>query len=474
MVKVKSQRVSLPGEDPKRNPKLNETKRKAPPLSEEIVVESDDESHSGSSSGHSAGSESDPEKLRNTKTPRPENIKRTEPDSPPVPSDEDVSEGESGSEAEESDDKSQSQASSGAEEEENASGSGSASEGSGSKSESEVEAVRAEPVKPPARQEQTAHFRPPPPYEPPVGFAAAKPSAAPSSNIANLLNPKNLEGKQIWHITAPATVPITSIKEVALDKVFRGDTILEHNGKNYGFKADTEGEKRTTRVMMPGAKGYTPVPTGNLETLHLQQVVRLPHLSKKQADPMRGSDAAASYDTPAVKVIRQQPKGLRMRFRPSGFGDEDPGSIGSSESEDSPVEEQSQIGFRAPRGREAPAAFSPSKKRKHDAVNGDGGTPQKSAKKKKRTAEETIRTEESHFEDQTRHAREEAIPGTPPTDGPVRAKAGKEKSKKARHAEGAGPEGSGEEKEKKKRKKEKHKDVADGINGVGSPVKGLS
>lgn len=467
MAKVKAQRVLLPGENPKRDPKLNETKRKAPPLSEEIVVESDGESHSGSSSGHSAGSESDPEKLKNTKTPRPENIKRTELDSPPVPSDEDVGEGES-------DEDDRSQASSGAEEEGETSGSGSASEGSGSELESEVEAVPAEPAKPPVKQVQTAHFRPPPPYEPPAGFVAVKSSAAPSSDITNLLNPKKLEGKQIWHITAPATVPITSIKEVALDKVFRGDAILEYNGKSYGFKADTEGEKRTTRVLMPGAKGYAPVPAGNIETLHLQQVVHLPQLSRKQADPTRGSDAAASFDTPAIKVVRQQPKGLRMRFRPSGFGDDDPGSIGSSESEDSPVEEQSQIGFRTPKGREAPAVFSPSKKRKHDAVNGDQGISQTSVKKKKRTTEETIRTEESHFEDQTRHAREEAIPSTPSTDNPARIKVRKEKSKKARDAEGARPEGSEKEKEKKKRKKEKQRDVADGIDGGGSPMKGLS
>lgn len=66
-------------------------------LSENVVVESDSEgSKTGSSSGHDVDSESDAEKRRNTKKPRLERVKETEPTEPPVP-DDTSSEGESGS-----------------------------------------------------------------------------------------------------------------------------------------------------------------------------------------------------------------------------------------------------------------------------------------------------------------------------------------------------------------------------------------
>jgi len=60
--------------------------------------------------------------------------------------------------------------------------------------------------------------------------------------------------------------------------------------------------------------------------LHLQQVVKLPNMNE---------DSTASQATvPAKKPVRQQPKGLKMRFKPSGFGDGETGKIGSSSEDD--------------------------------------------------------------------------------------------------------------------------------------------
>jgi len=87
MPKVKTTRVPLPGENPKKAPQLGQTARKAQPLSEEIITKSDDESSEGSSSGRSIGSADSPQHQANTKAPNPKAIKRTEPTDPPVPSD---------------------------------------------------------------------------------------------------------------------------------------------------------------------------------------------------------------------------------------------------------------------------------------------------------------------------------------------------------------------------------------------------
>lgn len=87
MPKAKETRVPLPGENFKKTPQISRTARKAQPLSEEIVTRSDNKSSEESSSGQSVSSADSSQRTANTKTPNPKAIKRTEPTSPPVPSD---------------------------------------------------------------------------------------------------------------------------------------------------------------------------------------------------------------------------------------------------------------------------------------------------------------------------------------------------------------------------------------------------
>jgi hypothetical protein len=65
-----------------------------------------------------------------------------------------------------------------------------------------------------------------------------------------------------------------------------------------------------------------------MSTLQLQAQVDLPNLSKRQADLNTGSSAAANIAQAPLSVIRPQPKGLKMRYRPPGFGSGEPGRIG--------------------------------------------------------------------------------------------------------------------------------------------------
>ncbi|OCK84389.1 hypothetical protein K432DRAFT_125070 [Lepidopterella palustris CBS 459.81] len=189
-------------------------------------------------------------------------------------------------------------------------------------------------TEPPARsQAQTVQFRPPPPFEPPPDFNVVAAHPASSSNVLKMFNQSSISQKQIWHITAPANVPITSVKEIALEKAGSEEAILNHKGIDYGFNFSDKGADDTTKVLIPGPDGYRAVSARISQTLNLQQVVRLPNLSKPQADQTTGSFAAVSYTASSTKHVRQQPKGLRMRFCPSGFGDDDPGVLGSSDSE---------------------------------------------------------------------------------------------------------------------------------------------
>lgn len=59
--------------------------------------------------------------------------------------------------------------------------------------------------------------------------------------------------------------------------------------------------------------------------LHLQRIVEIPGL--------QGGRKSSSEATTATRMsVRPQPQGLKMRFLPIGFGDGDPGSIGSDSS----------------------------------------------------------------------------------------------------------------------------------------------
>ncbi|KAF2815008.1 uncharacterized protein BDZ99DRAFT_379113 [Mytilinidion resinicola] len=203
------------------------------------------------------------------------------------------------------------------------------------------------------------------PFEPPKSFNAVSARLAPSSNVMKLFNQGSVSEKQIWHVTVPAGVSIDSLKEVSYSKIANGDAVITHKGTEYGFKTQRKGEEGNTRVMLPGHEGYKAVPAPIARSLNLQQIVQLPKLSSAQVNQRKGSK------TPSTIAPRAQPKGLRMRFLPSGFGDVEPGIIGSSDSEAEARKPNSANGLHRP------------EKRKHEDTNGDRHERPKKAKKSK-------------------------------------------------------------------------------------------
>jgi hypothetical protein len=76
------------------------------------------------------------------------------------------------------------------------------------------------------------------------------------------------------------------------------------------------------------------------QILHLQQVVKIPGIHDL-------SENFSSATVPAKKPARSQPKGLKMRFRPIGFGSGKIGEIGSSSGSDEETED-AQVPFKKP------------------------------------------------------------------------------------------------------------------------------
>ncbi|KAI9834203.1 MAG: hypothetical protein M1819_003041 [Sarea resinae] len=264
------------------------------------------------------------------------------------------------------------------------SGSESGSEDSGSEesSDGKEESTPAQPSAaqkpPPSKQATTASFLPTPPYEPPHGFQAVQTSPHSSSRASRLFTTSNLAGKQLWHISAPASVPITAIKEVALDAVQQGEAVVHHKGADYGFVCEESATKMPTKVLAPSqtGDGYKPVQAEIAQTLHMQQIVHLPILARHNAEPAEGSSHVPSASSMRPqKPARPQPKGLKMRYLPTGFGNEKPGTTGadasSSDVSDEEDNDDTSATFKTPKGlMTAPRG----EKRKHDQENGINGS----------------------------------------------------------------------------------------------------
>jgi len=190
-----------------------------------------------------------------------------------------------------------------------------------------------------------------------------------------------LAGKQIWHITAPPSIPVSMIKEVSLESVAKGEAAFTYKGTDYGFVADVDGGQARKKLLIATAdgNGYRSAPMQIAQTLHLQQLVHLPSLPHKQSQSSSSSQVSTTAAAGARRPARQQPKGLEMRFRPFGDHSGKSGKIGSgsSSSESFSEAEEAEPEFRMPRGLEAAKG---SVKRKHSEVNGMNGNQVQSPK----------------------------------------------------------------------------------------------
>jgi len=394
MPKVKEPRVPLKGEKPSKAPKLSETKRKAPPRSEEIVVESDSEgSNSESSSGHSSGSESDAERRKNTKKPKAEKVAETEPANPPIP--DDSSEEEDSTEDESSDDeanglpdpdktpKMNGKVAKAASKDVEMADASSGEESSEEESENSKE---AQPAKPASTKSHIAKSTIPiAAYEPPAGYSHVEMKSDSGASIRTLI-PESDTTKQIWHITAPAGVPLTDVKSFALAKIDSKQSIFSHKSNDYSLVEDKSAVANEAgshkHVLIPSVKGYTSIRAPVSRTLHVQQIISLPNLSKRQANPVTGSNAAADANRPQVRGPKPQPKGLRMRYTPPGFRSGRPGAPGSDSSDEDDVDMVDADA--APRTFQLPKGVSqPSKRRQDDVAEATSKTPKTDKKRRK-------------------------------------------------------------------------------------------
>ncbi|OQE28759.1 hypothetical protein PENSTE_c003G00320 [Penicillium steckii] len=207
------------------------------------------------------------------------------------------------------------------------------------------------------------------PYKAPAGFKPANKQATSSSSSSSLLS--NLSGKQVIHITAPSSLPLSKVKEISMSKIMKGEPILEFEGVKYGIPAESiteEGSEGKNLLVYDESTQTYVNKSENVPSYQIQEMVSLP-------GSVGGDIAKVEALRDTVKPPRPQPKKLRMRFRPVGSLPSAPETLGSSSESES--EEPS---FKVP-----PGDNEEKRKRKHHHTEGDAtqstGLPRKKSKK---------------------------------------------------------------------------------------------
>ncbi|KAI0381446.1 DNA-directed RNA polymerase I subunit RPA34.5-domain-containing protein [Hypomontagnella monticulosa] len=279
----------------------------------------------------------------------------------------------------------------------------------------------------------------------------------PGKEVTEFLSKSNLEGKQVWYFTAPASLPITVLKDMQIDlsKVQSGEALLNHKGDDYGLDLEANATNTQIQLLIPSQAGdnYTALNRGIDSTVHIRHIAKF--------GPGSATSATATKDyNPIPKPIREQPQGLKPRFTPIGVPNPTPSRIlpakpkstpvaqdvsSRSESESEPESESESDEDMTPS--QPPLATSSTSSKKHkklDAVNGklkrkhpsdeeNQSTPvresqsQEKSTKRPKTSKSTPKASSSKKEAPVQIA---AL-STPKETPSKKAKANKEKSKYA-------------------------------------------
>ncbi|MDI1484897.1 MAG: hypothetical protein OHK93_000031 [Ramalina farinacea] len=162
---------------------------------------------------------------------------------------------------------------------------------------------------------RSAHSqRPIPAYQAPPDFEPAAISLGDAPSAESLFSTARLEGKQLWHIVLPSSVPVSALKEIPPQGILDGSKFWSHDESDYSLVPHGEAVARSLLIPSHTNNLFTPVRTAFAKSLRLQQLVKLP---SHGVNPELG---ASSSEVPKQKRI-QQPEGLRMRYQPFGIPD---------------------------------------------------------------------------------------------------------------------------------------------------------
>ena len=157
-------------------------------------------------------------------------------------------------------------------------------------------------------------LRPIPAYQAPPDFEPAAISLGDAPSAERLFSTARLEGKELWHIVLPSSVPVSALKEFPPQGILDGSKFLSHDDSDYGLVPHRESSARSLLIPAHTNNLFTPVKTAFAKSLRLQQLVKVP------SHAINPELRASSPEVPKKKR-NQQPEGLRMRYQPFGIPD---------------------------------------------------------------------------------------------------------------------------------------------------------
>jgi hypothetical protein len=221
-------------------------------------------------------------------------------------------------------------------------------------------------------------FIPPKKFVPPRRFKVLDPTVPRPSVFPN--TSADFRGKELWHIIAPSSVPIESLKELDMEDLNGKKPLLSHKGLDYALKARPLSKRSVEMLLLPRKKQnvYHTVSKPVGRVLDLRQLVDLPR-------ELANAGNAPSMTQRVKKQPRKSPGGLRMRHRAVGVDNGPPAVMGSSsESEvDEPsfkVPQGSNLEKKAKKRKRTEADESPQSHRREARTNG-AELPHKKSKK---------------------------------------------------------------------------------------------
>lgn len=139
----------------------------------------------------------------------------------------------------------------------------------------------------------------------------------------------NLDGKQVWHISAPASVDLTLIKDLDIGAALRGESILTASGINYGMQPSSD----QAEILL--------LPSGDPVTYKQKTMVNRAFRLRQVANDSTDSPSNSQSESPTAdgfhftaqvpgkkKQPRQQPSSLKYRHAPLGVDKATPETSG--------------------------------------------------------------------------------------------------------------------------------------------------
>ena len=170
------------------------------------------------------------------------------------------------------------------------------------------------------------------PYEAPRGFHKINQNAFTASSPAlKLLS--NIGDKQVWHITAPASLPMSTLETFSIGAIGKDTTILSHQGRKYGIAKIKASSSECDCFLLPTSEGcFTQQPFNFSQNY---QIYEMPRETDTEHITIDNIPTTATTVVPGkyAKPVRKQPPGLRMRYKPFGTDDGPGEGVSSDQSE---------------------------------------------------------------------------------------------------------------------------------------------